>query len=71
MTRKLHHASVLDPAKQQENQQNDDHQTETATAVVACAIERSAAQTAESPQQRDHQNDQNNRTYRHRNLLSP
>src|SRR5262245_21893635 len=51
----------LDPAHENQDQQNDDHEAEAAAAVIAGAVKRSAAPSSEAAEQRD---DQDNENYR-------
>src|SRR4051812_14746112 len=52
-------AGGLNPAHQNQNEQDDDDKAEPAAAVIAGAVERTAADAAEPAQQGDDQNDEN------------
>jgi hypothetical protein len=45
-------------AEQNQNEHDNDHEAEAAAAIVAGAVERTAAQSAEPPEKRDDENDE-------------
>jgi hypothetical protein len=49
--------SCLQPAKQKKDQQDHDHQTEAAAAIIAGAVKRTAADAAKATKQSDNQDD--------------
>jgi hypothetical protein len=53
------------PAEQKQNQKDDDHEAQAATAVVAGAVEWTAAKSAETSKQDDDQDDEQNGSDRH------
>src|SRR5580704_12679469 len=53
------------PAEQDQNQKDDNHDAQPAATVVAGAVEWPAAEPAESPQQDDDQDDEQNSSNRH------
>ena len=45
-------------SEQQQDQQNYDYESKPAAAIIACAVERTAANSAKAPEQGNNQNDQ-------------
>jgi hypothetical protein len=53
------------PAEQKQNQKDDDHDAQAATAVIAGPVEWAAAKSAETSKQDDDQDDEQNGSDRH------
>jgi hypothetical protein len=53
-------ASLSKPAKQNQDQNDDDHKTQSAATVIARPVERTAAYTAKSSKQNNNQDDKQN-----------
>ena len=51
--------------QQKQHQQNYNHKAETAAAVVASTVKRASADSTETAQQRDYQDDENDGPNRH------
>jgi hypothetical protein len=58
----------LQLSEQKQDQQDDDHKSESAATIISGAIERTAANTAKTTEQGNYQNDQYDRSHRHRVL---
>src|SRR3569833_634276 len=56
----------IEPPEQQEDQQDHDDEAETATTIIAGAVERTAADARKAAEQRDHENDQDDGSDRHK-----
>src|SRR6476619_1443454 len=57
-------------AEQNQDQQDDDHETESAAAVIAGAVERTAADSTEDAEQRNDQDDQDDGSKGHGQFTS-
>jgi hypothetical protein len=60
---------ALDPAHQQENEQNDDDEAQSAAAIVTGPIERTSTNPTEPAKQRNDQNNEYDRADAHLPLL--